>query len=176
FLVFATQNPIEQEGTYRLPEAQLDRFMFKLLVHYPSMLEEREIIRRSHAHIPTQQVLTRENIVNAQMLVRDMYVDEKIIDYIVNIVFATRMPQEYKLRELAPYISYGVSPRATLALYQAGKAHAFLHGRHFVVPDDIKAVAHAVLRHRLVLSYEAEADRVTSDDIIKKILGTISAP
>jgi MoxR-like ATPase len=176
FLVFATQNPIEQEGTYRLPEAQLDRFMFKLLVHYPSVIEEREIIRRSNVLIPTQQVLSRENIIEAQDLVQQVYVDEKIIDYIVNIVFATRMPHEYKLRELTPYISYGVSPRATLALYHAGKAQAFLDGRHFVTPNNIKSVACSVLRHRLVLSYEAEAAQISSDDIIHKILDTIVAP
>jgi MoxR-like ATPase len=176
FLVFATQNPIEHEGTYRLPEAQLDRFMFKLLVDYPSKEQEREIIKRDFAAYITDQTLTKDDIVRAQQLVRKIYVDEKIIDYIVNIVFATRMPEEVGLNNIKPYILYGVSPRATLALHHAARAYAFLKRRHFVIPDDVKAVAPAILRHRLVLSYEAEADGITPDHIIQTILANLVTP
>lgn len=176
FLVFATQNPIEQEGTYRLPEAQVDRFMFKLLVDYPSMNEEKEILKRSMQSFDVQKVLTKEEIFKAQKLVKDIYIDEKICEYIVNITFATRMPASFKLDEIKQYIKYGVSPRATLALYNASKAHAFLKRRHFVTPDDVKAVAPAVLRHRILLTYEAEADEVTVDHVIRKILNKIPTP
>jgi MoxR-like ATPase len=176
FLVFATQNPIEQEGTYRLPEAQVDRFMFKLLVDYPTMTQEREIIHRMLHTQQVQQALTKEDIFKAQELVKAIYVDDKIIEYIVNIVFATRMPSLFKLDEIQPFIQYGVSPRATLALYQACKAHAFLKKRHFVTPDDVKAVAPSVLRHRILLTYEAEAAAVTTDQIVAKILNKIPTP
>lgn len=176
FLVFATQNPIEQEGTYRLPEAQVDRFMFKILVDYPSINEEREIIRRTNQSHETQQTLSKEEIFTAQQLVKNIYVDEKINEYIVNIVFATRMPSSYKLDEIKQYIQYGVSPRASLALYQAAKAHAFLKKRHFVTPDDVKAVAPATLRHRILLTYEAEAAAMTADQIIQKILNKVPTP
>jgi MoxR-like ATPase len=176
FLVFATQNPIEQEGTYRLPEAQLDRFMFKLSVHYPSMQEEKEIIKRSRGSIPIEKVVHKDDIMRAHGLVQSIYCDEKIIDYIVNIVFATRAPALYKLAELSEYIQYGVSPRATLALFQASKAHAFLKGRHFVIPDDVKAVCKQVLRHRISLTYSAEATHTTHDDIINKIMNAVPAP
>lgn len=176
FLVFATQNPIEQEGTYRLPEAQVDRFMFKLLVDYPSMNEEKEILKRSMQNFDVQKILTKEEIFKAQKLVKDVYIDEKICEYIVNITFATRMPSSFKLDEIKPYIKYGVSPRATLALYSASKAHAFLKRRHFVTPDDVKAVAPSVLRHRILLTYEAEADEVTVDHVIRKILNKIPTP
>jgi MoxR-like ATPase len=176
FLVFATQNPIEQEGTYRLPEAQLDRFMFKLLVRYPSKEEELEILHRSTRQHVISPVISREDIIKAHQLVNEVYLDEKIKHYIVQLVFATRMPAEHKLPDLAEYIQSGVSPRATLALFQAAKAHAFLKNRHFVTPDDVKTVAPDVLRHRIALTYHAEAMHVTQDKIIKKLLATVPAP
>lgn len=176
FLVFATQNPIEQEGTYRLPEAQVDRFMFKLLVNYPSAKEEHEIVKRSLSTDIIQQFLSKQDIVRAQDLVARVYMDEKIVDYIVNIVFATREPAQYQLKELQPLILYGVSPRATLALFSASKAHAFLKRRHFVTPDDVKAVCQPILRHRLVLSYDAEAENIKPDTIVQKILNVVPTP
>ncbi|MCL4229112.1 MoxR family ATPase [Candidatus Dependentiae bacterium] len=176
FLVFATQNPLEQEGTYRLPEAQVDRFMFKLLVRYPSLKEEREIMTRSLNESTIHQVIDRATIFSAQELVRKIYVDEKIVDYILALVFATRSPEMYHLKELKKYILYGVSPRATLAIYYAAKAHAFLKKRHFVTPDDVKIVCPAILRHRLVLTYEAEADGMSPDAVVEKIVKTIATP
>lgn len=176
FLVFATQNPVEQEGTYRLPEAQLDRFLFKIQVDYPTIFEELEILNRSTFTNTISQVLTKNEILESQQLTQSIYVDEKIKQYILSIVFATRKPADYKLKELTSYISYGVSPRATLALYHAAKTHAFLAKRHYVIPDDVKDVCKAVLEHRLHLTYEAEADNVTPDAIIKKIINTIPAP
>ena len=148
FLVFATQNPLEQEGTYQLPEAQIDRFMFKLLVSYPTMAQEKEIIKKS-SHIATiMQQVSKEEILAQQQLVKQIYVDDKIIDYIVAIIFATRSPEKFDLGHLKPLISYGVSPRASLTLYAAAQAHAFLKNRHFVTPDDVKAVAIPALRHQ----------------------------
>lgn len=176
FFVFSTQNPIEQEGTYRLPEAQVDRFMFKLCVDYPTQTEERELLKRILDVNVVQCVLTKDGMLATQKLINDIYLDEKIADYIISIVFATRKPEEYNLNAIKSFIQYGVSPRATLALYQASKAHAFLKKRHFVTPDDVKAVCLATLRHRLILTYEAEADNVQPDTIIQKILETISAP
>lgn len=176
FLVFATQNPIEQEGTYRLPEAQVDRFLFKLIMSYPNIEQEREIVKRSVAAHQVSAVINKSDIMQAQNLINAMYVDEKIIDYITNIVFATRTPAKYNLARLMPYIQYGVSPRATLALFKASKAHAFLQQRHFVTPDDIKAVALPILAHRITLTYEAEADAIKHNDIITTILNTIPAP
>jgi MoxR-like ATPase len=176
FIVFATQNPIEQEGTYRLPEAQVDRFMFKLLIDYPSQQEELQILKKSTDGAMVNHILSRDDLFNAQQLVHNIYVDDKISDYIVNIVFATRKPNAYKLSEIQPYIKYGVSPRATLALHHAAKAHAFLKKRHFVTPDDVKAVAPAILRHRILLTYEAEADGITPDSIVQKILNTLQSP
>lgn len=176
FLVFATQNPVEQEGTYRLPEAQVDRFMFKLLVQYPTIDQEREILRRNLNLDLILKVLTKADITQAQKLVDQVYVDEKIIEYIVNIVFATRIPEGTSLMAIKSYLLYGVSPRATLALFRAAKAYAFLQKRHFVIPDDVKAVAPAILRHRLALTYEAEADNIAPDMVIKTILNTIPAP
>ena len=175
FLVFATQNPVEQEGTYRLPEAQVDRFMFKLLVHHPKREHEREILRRNLDTEILTQVLTSDDIFAAQQLVDQVYVDEKIVEYIINLVFATRMPNQ-ELKEIATYITYGVSPRATLALFHAAKAHAFLQRRHFVTPDDVKAVAPPILRHRLVLTYEAEADDILPDALVDTILNAIPSP
>ncbi len=176
FLVFATQNPIEQEGTYRLPEAQVDRFMFKIIVDYPSMKEERQILTGQLDLNNITQVLSKTDIFTAQKLVHDTYVDDKIVDYIVNIVYATRKPALFKLNDIAPYIKHGASPRATIALYKAAKAHAFLKKRHFVTPDDVKAVCTAVLRHRILLTYEAEAEEVRTDQLIAKILTVITAP
>lgn len=176
FLVFATQNPIEQEGTYRLPEAQVDRFLFKLLVGYPTKAQEVEILSKKIDLDTIKPILKKEDIFASQELVKNIYVDEKIKAYIVDLVFASREPSNYKLKELAPLLLYGVSPRATLALYQASKAHAFLKHRHFVIPDDVKAVAPAILRHRFSLSYEAEAEDLSADTIVQKILSTIPSP
>ncbi len=176
FLVLATQNPIEQEGTYKLPEAQVDRFLFKLLIAYPSKDEERELLNRALDLSQIHTVIDKKTILEAQKLVEAVYIDEKIKNYIVDIVFATRKPESYKLSHLKDLIVYGVSPRATLALYHAAKAHAFLKHRHFVIPDDIKAIALPTLRHRLLLSYNAEADNISTDDILKEILMTVPTP
>ncbi len=176
FLVFATQNPIEQEGTYRLPEAQVDRFMFKLLVNYPSKEQERELLHKKPNLDHINTVISKEDIFAAQALVKSLHIDEKIKEYIVDLVFATRDPRTYGLKDLVPLIQCGVSPRATLALHEASKAHAFLKGRHFVTPDDVKSVAPAILRHRIALSYEAEAEEVTADAIISKLLATVPSP
>lgn len=177
FLVFATQNPIEQEGTYRLPEAQLDRFMFKLLVNYPSPQEEREIIYKSHNLAQVGVILSPQDLLTAQRLVNAIYVDEKIVDYIVRIVCATRNAASLKSSaKEALYIQTGASPRATLALHAAARAHAFIKRRHFVTPDDVKAVCAPVLRHRIALSYEAEADGITADYVINKLLHSVVTP
>ena len=176
FLVFATQNPLEQEGTYRLPEAQVDRFMFKLLVHYPTMRQEQELLHRSLDIETINTVLTKNDIFKGQKLVKEVYIDDKVIEYIISIVFATRQPADFGLKELVPLIQYGVSPRATLALAHAARAQAFLKQRHFVIPDDVKAIAPSVLRHRILLTYEAEAQELSSDSIIQKILSTITTP
>ena len=178
FLVLATQNPIEQEGTYPLPEAQVDRFMLKLRVGYPSRDEEKEIMRRMAGGdpIPVQHVASPEAIMEARHRIADLYMDERIVDYIVEIVHATRSPAESGMKDLAPLIEFGASPRATIALAQASRAHAFLRGRTFVTPDDVKAIAPDVLRHRVLTTYEAEAEEVTSDTIVAKILGTVESP
>jgi MoxR-like ATPases len=178
FLVLATQNPIEQEGTYPLPEAQVDRFMLKLHVGYPTREEEKEILRRmaSGNPIPVRHVATPAAIMAARRRIADLYMDERIVDYIVQIVHTTRFPAESGLKELAPLIEYGASPRATLALAQASRAHAFLRGRAFVTPEDVKAIAPDVLRHRVLTTYEAEAEEVTSDAIVTRVLDTVAAP
>lgn len=176
FLVLATQNPIDQEGTYRLPEAQLDRFMFKVVLTYPKLAEEKEIVTKSFSRQTVTTIIAKQEILEAQALVNQIYIDEKVIDYVLSIVFATRSPRDYRLDDLAPLIAFGASPRATLALTYAAKAYAFLKKRHFVIPDDVKAIAGDVLRHRITTSYEAEADGVTSDTIIQKLLRTIPAP
>ena len=176
FLVLATQNPLEQEGTYRLPEAQVDRFMFKFIVDYPNKTEERELLHRSLSLDVLSIQISIDDIFNAQQLTQAVYVDEKIIEYIVNLVFATRNPAHYNLTSIEPYIQYGVSPRATFALYYGAKAYAFLKKRHFVTPDDVKAVATAILRHRLTLTYQADADNMTSDLIIAKLIATVPVP
>jgi MoxR-like ATPase len=178
FLVLATQNPIEQEGTYPLPEAQVDRFMLKLHVGYPTREEEKEILRRmagGHA-IAVRHVANPETIMAARERIADLYMDERIVDYIVSIVHATRFPAEAGLKDLAPLIEFGASPRATLSLAQASRAHAFLRERAFVTPDDVKAIAPDVLRHRVLTTYEAEAEEVTSDAIVSRILAAVPAP
>jgi MoxR-like ATPase len=178
FLVLATQNPIEQEGTYPLPEAQVDRFMLKLHVGYPTRDEEKEILRRmagGHA-IAVRHVATPATIMAARERIADLYMDERIVDYIVAIVHATRFPVEAGLQDLAPLIEFGASPRATLSLAQASRAHAFLRERAFVTPDDVKAIAPDVLRHRVLTTYEAEAEEVTSDAIVSRILAAVPAP
>ncbi len=178
FIVLATQNPIEQEGTYPLPEAQIDRFMLKLHVDYPTKEEEKEVLRRmsSGNAIAVRHVATPESILAARKRISELYVDERIVDYIVDIVHATRFPKDAKLDELVPLIEFGASPRATLALTQASRAHAFLHDRSYVTPDDIKAIAPDVLRHRILTTYEAEAEDVTSDNIVTKILDAVPVP
>jgi MoxR-like ATPase len=178
FLVLATQNPIEQEGTYPLPEAQVDRFMLKLRVGYPSRDEEKEIMRRMAGGepIPVDRVATPDAILAARGRIADLYMDERIMDYIVDIVLATREPTKAGLEDLAPLIEFGASPRATIALAQASRAHAFLRGRAFVTPDDVKAIAPDVLRHRVLTTYEAEAEEVTSDDIVARVLSKIDSP
>ncbi len=175
FLVLATQNPLEQEGTYPLPEAQMDRFMFKIHVDYPTKSDELEIIKRmSKLATPTvETVVTSEDLGRAMNVCDQVFVDPKIENYVVEIVMSTRKPKEYGLSSLESLISVGGSPRASLSLIKAGKAHAFIKGRGFVTSDDIKAVAYSVLRHRLILSYEAEAENVKSDEVIKDILATI---
>ncbi|HEU4642659.1 MAG TPA: MoxR family ATPase [Gemmatimonadaceae bacterium] len=178
FLVLATQNPIEQEGTYPLPEAQVDRFMLKLRVGYPTRAEEKEIMRRMAGGqpIPVEQVATPQQIMDARRRIAELYVDDRVMDYIVDIVHATRAPGEAGLDDLAPLIEYGASPRATIFLAQGSRAHAFLRGRNFVTPDDVKAIAPDVLRHRVLTTYEAEAEEISSDDIVKRVLGAIEAP
>lgn len=176
FLVFATQNPIEQEGTYRLPEAQVDRFLFKLLVGYPSKTQEQQILEKKIDLEAVSPILNKEGILTARELIEKIYVDEKIKNYIVSLVFATREPATYSLQSIAPFLLYGVSPRATLALHEAAKAYAFLRHRHFVIPDDVKAVAPAILRHRLILTYQAEAEEVAADTLIQTILATVPSP
>lgn len=179
FLVMATQNPIEQEGTYPLPEAQVDRFMFKLKITYPTKKEELIILRKmgkTEKEIKVQKVITPVDILRARKVVDEVYMDEKIENYILDIVFATREPVKYNLSELESLIQYGASPRATIYLAIASKAYAFLQGRGYVTPQDVKSIGLDVLRHRVILSYEAEAEGKTSDDIIKKIFDEIEVP
>lgn len=176
FLVFATQNPIEQEGTYRLPEAQLDRFMLKLQVSYPTKEQEKELLSRKLDTSIIQQILSKEDIFTIQNLVSQIYVDDRVLNYIISLIFATREPKKYNIESMQAYIQYGVSPRATLALLHAARAYAFMRKRHFATPDDVKAVALPILRHRLCRTYEAEADEVSADTIIKTILNTVPAP
>lgn len=177
FLVLATQNPIEQEGTYPLPEAQVDRFMLKLSITYPSREEELKIIElNAGGQMPQiKKVISPNDILKAREVVNQIYVDEKIKEYILNIVFATRNPEEYKI-DLKDLIAYGASPRASIYLNLAAKAHAFLRGRGYVTPEDIKAIGLDVLRHRIIITYEAEAEEVTSEDIIKKVFDEIEVP
>ena len=178
FLVLATQNPIEQEGTYPLPEAQIDRFMLMLKITYPKPAEEREIMDRNTAVgvAEVARVIAPEDIIRARTVVRSIYVDEKIKEYIINVIFATREPAKYGLGDLASLIAFGASPRATIYLNLAAKAHAFMKGRGYVTPEDIKAIGADVLRHRVLLTYEAEAEEVTSDDIVKRVFDAIEVP
>ncbi|MEW6040533.1 MAG: MoxR family ATPase [Elusimicrobiota bacterium] len=178
FLVLATLNPIEVEGTYPLPEAQVDRFMLKVKIVYPAKDEEKKILdRMTVGDIPSaKKVVSPVDIVRAREAVNTVYIDEKVKNYIVDIVFATRNPQEYKLDDLKPSIAYGASPRATIYLTVAGKAYAFLKGRGYVTPDDIKSIAMDVLRHRIILTYEAEAEELTTESVIKQILDTVEVP
>ena len=178
FLVLATQNPIEQEGTYPLPEAQVDRFMLKVIIDYPKKEEEKLIIRQNIAKTRpfSNPVLKPQDILKARDVVRDVYMDEKIEKYIIDIVFATRYPNEYNLSKFSTLISYGGSPRASINLALASKAFAFIKRRGYVVPEDVRAVCHEVLRHRIGLTYEAEAENITSGDIINEILNTVEVP
>ena len=178
FLVLATQNPIEQEGTYPLPEAQVDRFMLKVVIQYPKPEEEKLIIRQniSGAKFDVKPILKAEEILEARKVVRQVYLDEKIERYIVDIVFATRFPEKYDLKELKDMIEFGGSPRASINLALAARTYAFIKRRGYVVPEDVRAVAHDVLRHRIGLSYEAEASNMTSDEIISKILNKVEVP
>ena len=178
FLVLATQNPLEQEGTYPLPEAQMDRFMFKIVVTYPKRSEEMEILNRMATDVtPTiETIISRDDLVRAREITDKIYVDDKIKNYIVEIVMSTREPKEHGLAQLLPLIQVGASPRATISLTRAAKAHAFIKGRGFVTADDVKAIVYHVLRHRLILSYEAEAENVSSDEVIKQILNHVEVP
>jgi MoxR-like ATPase len=176
FLVFATQNPIENEGTYQLPEAQIDRFMFKLQVGYPTFDQEREILNRSMHSSKVVKVLSRQDILDTQKIVQDIYIDEKLIEYILKLVFATREPAAYGLTSIAKMVQYGASPRASISIVHASKAYALLQNRHFVIPDDIKFVARGILRHRILLTYHAQAEDITSDMVIDKIFDIILTP
>lgn len=178
FLVLATQNPIEQEGTYPLPEAQVDRFMLKLSIGYPSKEEELEIVRRQTKQTPQEPkaVLSPKELIKAREVVKEVYVDEKIEKYIIDIVFATREPDKYGLDELQGLINYGASPRASIFLAQAAKAHAFLQRRGYVTPEDVRAIGMDVMRHRVILSYEAEAEEMTSEDVVRKVLNRVEVP
>ncbi|MBO4485797.1 MAG: MoxR family ATPase [Prevotella sp.] len=178
FLVMATQNPIEQEGTYQLPEAQVDRFMLKVMIGYPSLEEEKLIIRENLAgSLPeVKPVTTAEEILRARRVVGDVYIDEKIEQYIADIVFATRYPDRYSLPEVKDMITFGGSPRASINLAKAARAYAFIKRRGYVVPEDVRAVAHDVLRHRIGLSYEAEASNITSEEIVSKVINKVEVP
>lgn len=178
FLVLATQNPVEQEGTYPLPEAQMDRFMLKTVIDYPKMEDERLVMRQNlkGAYEKVNPVVSVEQILKAQQAVREVYMDEKIEKYILDIIFATRYPEKYKLESLKPLISFGASPRGSINLALAAKCYAFIKRRGYVVPEDVRAVVHDVLRHRIGITYEAEAENMTSVDIINKIVNEIEVP
>lgn len=178
FLVLATQNPIEQEGTYPLPEAQVDRFMLKLNVTYPNRKEEKEILERMTTGVPidVKPAMTPDNILRLRNLVNQIYIDDRVKEYILDIVFATRNPETYKLESLKPFISYGGSPRASIMLTIAAKAHAFLRGRSYVTPEDVKQIGMDVLRHRVLITYEAEAEEVSSENIVTKIFDHVEVP
>ena len=178
FLVMATQNPVEQEGTYPLPEAQVDRFMLKTVIDYPKMEDERMVIRQNLAgkHEKVNAVVSVEQILRAQEAVREVYMDEKIEKYILDIIFATRYPEKYKLESLKPLISFGASPRGSINLATAAKCYAFIKRRGYVIPEDVRAVVHDVLRHRIGITYEAEAENITSVDIINKIVNEVEVP
>lgn len=178
FLVMATQNPVEQEGTYPLPEAQVDRFMLKAVIDYPKIEDERMVIRQNlkGSFEKVNQVVSLEQIIRAQEAVREVYMDEKIEKYILDLIFATRYPEQYKLEKLKPLISFGSSPRGSINLATAAKCYAFIKRRGFVIPEDVRAVVHDVLRHRIGITYEAEAENITSMDIINKIVNEVEVP
>lgn len=178
FLVMATQNPVEQEGTYPLPEAQVDRFMLKTVIDYPKMDEEQLVVRAnlSGSFATVNPVISTEQILSAQAAVRDVYMDEKIEKYILNLIFATRYPEQYNLKDLKPLISFGASPRGSINLATAAKCYAFIKRRGYVVPEDVRAIVYDVLRHRVGITYEAEAENITSVDIINKIVNEIEVP
>lgn len=178
FFVMATQNPIEQEGTYPLPEAQVDRFLLKVVIGYPTKTEEQQIVRQNISGEKTavSPILRPEDIIDAQKIVEQIYVDEKIERYIVDIVFATRFPADYNMSDLKSIIAFGASPRASIGLARAARAYAFLRRRGYVIPEDVRAVCHDVLRHRIGLTYEAEANNITSDEIISEILDKVEVP
>ena len=178
FLVMATQNPVEQEGTYPLPEAQVDRFMLKTVIDYPKLKEETLIIRQNlrGATEPIKPVVSLEQILRAQATVREVYMDEKIEKYILDLIFATRYPEKYNLESLKPLISFGASPRGSINLANASKCYAFIKRRGYVVPEDVRAVVHDVLRHRIGITYEAEAENITSEEIINKIVNEVEVP
>jgi MoxR-like ATPase len=178
FVVMATQNPIEQEGTYPLPEAQVDRFMLMIKVGYPTREEERAVMDRMTGHVVAKASprTTPEQLLHARQVVRDVYVDDRVKNYIVDVVFATREPKQKGLAELAPLIEYGASPRASIALNLAARAHAFLRHRGYVTPEDVKAIGPDVLRHRMILSYEAEAEEVTAEDVVRKVFEAVEVP
>ncbi|MFI3330289.1 MAG: MoxR family ATPase [Rikenellaceae bacterium] len=179
FLVLATQNPLEQEGTYPLPEAQVDRFMLKAKISYPQKQEEREIVRMNlsgEGFPKPNKIITPEDIIKARKVVSDVYMDEKIEKYIIDIIFATRNPSDYNLANMSSLISYGGSPRASISLAKAAKAYAFIKRRGYVIPEDVRAVCHDVLRHRIGLTYEAEAENITQEDIITEILNSVVVP
>lgn len=178
FLVMATQNPVEQEGTYPLPEAQVDRFMLKAVIDYPKLEEEQHIVRNNLSNVvaAVKPVVTTKQILSAQDTVKEVYMDEKIENYILNLVFATRYPENYKLDAIKPLISFGASPRGSINLATAAKCHAFLKHRGYVIPEDVRAVIYDVLRHRIGLTYEAEAENITSEDLITKIINEVEVP
>lgn len=178
FLVMATQNPIEQEGTYPLPEAQVDRFMLKVIIKYPQLAEEQLIIRQNlkDGFEKVNQVATLEQIKRAQDAVREVYMDEKIEKYILDIIFATREPAKYGLSDIAPYINFGASPRGSISLAVAAKCYAFIRRRGYVIPEDVRAIVHDVLRHRIGITYEAEAENITSEELINRIVNVIEVP
>ena len=177
FLVLATQNPIEQEGTYPLPEAQIDRFMLKIKIDYPDKKDEKEIMERMAGHEPQEvsSIVSPKDIIKAREIVSEIYIDEKVKDYIVDLVYATRNPEEYNL-DIKNLVAYGASPRASIYLNIASKAHAFIRGRGFVTPEDVKIVGMDILRHRIIVTYEAEAEEVTSEDIVKRVFDQIEVP
>jgi MoxR-like ATPase len=177
-MVLATQNPIESEGTYALPEAQLDRFMLKALVQYPSRQEERQILERYEfgTKLPVRQVVELDELLTAREAVKQVHLTEGLRDYIVHLISATRDPKVYRMESLTPLIAFGASPRATIYLAQAAKAFAFIEGRGYVTPDDVKAVAKDVMRHRVIITYEAEAEDLSPDDIIERVLQGVAVP
>jgi MoxR-like ATPase len=179
FLVLATQNPIDQEGTYSLPEAQVDRFIMKVVVGYPTMGEEQQIIRQHVQGLPAptvNPVVSVQEMIQARQLVKEIYMDEKVEQYILDIVFATRKPEAYKLDALRPVISYGASPRGSINLAIAAKAQAFLNRRGYVVPEDVRSIANDVLRHRIGLTYEAEAENISTEEVISQVIQKINLP